>query len=151
VARLGKGGRRLSFCYEAGPCGYGLHRFLSGCGHDCVVVTLNVTVLASALAGRICLSGLWRRLGLAAERARPSLRVCRLRRQTSVTAGTTIHASKLPLTIWFWGGVFDGDTLQRHLGAAMAESARSWLVSQHCRSSTTAIRVSTWVMPFGKT
>jgi hypothetical protein len=53
-----------------------------------------------------------------------------LRRQTSVTAGTTIHASKLPLTIWFWGGVLDGDTLQRHLGAAMAESARSWLVSQ---------------------
>ena len=38
VARLGKGGRRLSFCYEAGPCGYGLHRFLSGCGHACVVV-----------------------------------------------------------------------------------------------------------------
>src|SRR5262245_13658416 len=31
-------GRRLSFCYEAGPCGYGLHRLLTGCGHDCVVV-----------------------------------------------------------------------------------------------------------------
>ena len=30
--------RRLSFCYEAGPCGYGLHRLLSGLGHDCVVV-----------------------------------------------------------------------------------------------------------------
>jgi transposase len=27
-----------SFCYEAGPCGYGVHRLLSGCGHDCVVV-----------------------------------------------------------------------------------------------------------------
>src|SRR6516164_8951639 len=38
VARLGKGGRRLSFCYEAGPCGYGLHRLLTGCRHDCVVV-----------------------------------------------------------------------------------------------------------------
>ena len=38
VARLGKNGRRLSFCYEAGPCGYGLHRFLTGCGHSCVVV-----------------------------------------------------------------------------------------------------------------
>ncbi len=37
VARLGKGGRRLSFCYEAGPCGYGLHRLLSGWGHDCIV------------------------------------------------------------------------------------------------------------------
>ena len=38
VSRLGKGGRRLSFCYEAGPCGYGLHRFLTGSGYDCVVV-----------------------------------------------------------------------------------------------------------------
>jgi len=38
VARLGKGGRRLSFCYEAGPCGYGLHRLLTGGGHDCIVV-----------------------------------------------------------------------------------------------------------------
>ena len=38
AARLGKGGRRLSFCYEAGPCGYGLHRLLTGSGHDCVVV-----------------------------------------------------------------------------------------------------------------
>ena len=24
------------------------------------------------------------------------------RRQTSVTAGTILHASKLPLTVWFW-------------------------------------------------
>jgi transposase len=38
AARLAKGGRRLSFCYEAGPCGYGLHRLLTGLGHDCVVV-----------------------------------------------------------------------------------------------------------------
>jgi transposase len=38
AARLSKGGRRLSFCYEAGPCGYGLHRLLTGCSHDCVVV-----------------------------------------------------------------------------------------------------------------
>ena len=38
AARLSKGGRRLSFCYEAGPCGYRLHRLLTGCGHDCVVV-----------------------------------------------------------------------------------------------------------------
>jgi transposase len=38
AARLSKAGHRLSFCYEAGPCGYGLHRLLSGCGHDCVVV-----------------------------------------------------------------------------------------------------------------
>ena len=30
VARLGKQLARLSFCYEAGPCGYGLHRLLTG-------------------------------------------------------------------------------------------------------------------------
>jgi len=38
VERLSKGGRELQFCYEAGPCGYGLHRQLTGLGHDCIVV-----------------------------------------------------------------------------------------------------------------
>ena len=38
AARLSKGGQRLNFCYEAGPCGYGLHRLLTDCGHHCVVV-----------------------------------------------------------------------------------------------------------------
>lgn len=36
--RLGQDGQKLHFCYEAGPCGYGLHRVLSGLGHDCTVV-----------------------------------------------------------------------------------------------------------------
>ena len=38
VAWLGKHQRRPNFCYEAGPYGYGLHRLLTGLGHDCVVV-----------------------------------------------------------------------------------------------------------------
>src|SRR5438270_11333332 len=38
LSKVSKGGRRLSFCYEAGPCGYGLHRMLTGYGHECVVV-----------------------------------------------------------------------------------------------------------------
>ncbi len=29
---------QLSFCYEAGPCGYALHRQLMQSGHDCSVV-----------------------------------------------------------------------------------------------------------------
>jgi transposase len=45
AARLSKGGRRLSFCYEAGPCGYGLHRLLTGCGHDCVVLAPSLIPL----------------------------------------------------------------------------------------------------------
>jgi len=36
--RLGRRGERLRFCYEAGPCGYGLHRLLNRLGHDCAVV-----------------------------------------------------------------------------------------------------------------
>jgi len=38
VERLGRRGQRLHFCYEAGPCGYGLYRLLSGLGQDCTVV-----------------------------------------------------------------------------------------------------------------
>jgi len=38
VAKLSQPGRTLKFCYEAGPCGYGIQRQLSDAGHDCVVV-----------------------------------------------------------------------------------------------------------------
>ena len=31
-------GHELRFCYEAGPCGYGIQRQLTAAGHDCVVV-----------------------------------------------------------------------------------------------------------------
>ena len=38
VERLARDGRCLSFCYEAGPCGYGLYRQLKDLGQECVVV-----------------------------------------------------------------------------------------------------------------
>jgi transposase len=38
VGQLKKGGARLSFCYEAGPCGYGIYRQLRELQHDCQVV-----------------------------------------------------------------------------------------------------------------
>lgn len=38
VRQLRKGDAALSFCYEAGPCGYGLHRQLTELGWDCQVV-----------------------------------------------------------------------------------------------------------------
>jgi transposase len=38
VRRLRKEGAKLSFCYEAGPCGYGLHRQLLDLGQVCQVV-----------------------------------------------------------------------------------------------------------------
>jgi transposase len=37
AAKLASHGWRL-FCYEAGPCGYGIQRQLSEAGHECVVV-----------------------------------------------------------------------------------------------------------------
>ena len=38
AGRLSRGGRELLFCYEAGPCGYGIQRQLTVAGHECVVV-----------------------------------------------------------------------------------------------------------------
>ena len=38
AAKLAARGARLHFCYEAGPCGYGLYRQLVEMGHDCIVV-----------------------------------------------------------------------------------------------------------------
>ena len=38
VKKLCPTGEGLSFCYEAGPCGYGIHRQLRAAGQDCAVV-----------------------------------------------------------------------------------------------------------------
>jgi len=38
MRKLGADGVKLRFCYEAGPCGYGIQRQLSTSGHECVVV-----------------------------------------------------------------------------------------------------------------
>lgn len=38
VKKLSPQGEVVSFCYEAGPCGYGIYRQLAHLGHECVVV-----------------------------------------------------------------------------------------------------------------
>jgi transposase len=38
VTKLSGKYRKLLFCYEAGPTGYGLHRQISDLGHDCTVI-----------------------------------------------------------------------------------------------------------------
>ncbi|MEY9237990.1 hypothetical protein ABIF78_010371 [Bradyrhizobium japonicum] len=38
VAKLAAKCCHLTFCYEAGPTGYGLYRLLKSLGHDCLVV-----------------------------------------------------------------------------------------------------------------
>lgn len=38
TSQLARAGRELKFCYEAGPCGYGIQRQLTAAGHSCVVV-----------------------------------------------------------------------------------------------------------------
>src|SRR6202044_3686681 len=37
VKKLAAQHRRLTFCYEAGPTGYELHRLIKTLGHECVV------------------------------------------------------------------------------------------------------------------
>jgi len=38
AVKLARTGAELRFCYEAGPCGYGIERQLTAAGHGCVVV-----------------------------------------------------------------------------------------------------------------
>ena len=38
IARLAPKGETLNFCYEAGPCGYGVYREITEMGHPCDVV-----------------------------------------------------------------------------------------------------------------
>jgi transposase len=38
IERLGAKYGKLRVCYEAGPCGYGLHRQVTALGHECTVV-----------------------------------------------------------------------------------------------------------------
>src|SRR5262252_6955599 len=37
VSKLAAKYRSLTFCYEAGPTGYGLYRLIRSLGHECVV------------------------------------------------------------------------------------------------------------------
>ena len=63
------------------------------------------------------------------------------RRQTSVTAGTILHASKLPLTVWFWAAYLTAThsngisalQLQKQLGIGSYRSA--WLLAHKLRAS----------------
>ncbi len=43
VERLAAKHPRLSFCYEAGPCGYGLYRQILSLGHACTMVAPSLT------------------------------------------------------------------------------------------------------------
>ena len=45
VKTINPSGEVVSFCYEAGPCGYGIHRQLTGMGHDCAVLAPSLTPL----------------------------------------------------------------------------------------------------------
>ena len=38
VAKLAAKASKLTFCYEAGPTGYGLYRLIKSLGHDCIVI-----------------------------------------------------------------------------------------------------------------
>ena len=38
VAKLAEKYSKLTFCYEAGPTGYGLYRLIKSLGHECIVV-----------------------------------------------------------------------------------------------------------------
>jgi hypothetical protein len=80
VRRVARSGRKLRFCYEAGPCGYAVYRQLADAGHDCIgcgVLSLRHFRLASWCS--LSLGGWWPRFRRGASRpARAAWSVQRL-------------------------------------------------------------------------
>ena len=71
----------LRVCYEAGPCGYGLHRQVTALGHDC-------TVVAPSLVPR-------RPGDRVKTNRRDAVTLARLHRAGELTPVTTLHRSGL--------------------------------------------------------
>ena len=97
-----------------------------------------------ALAGRLRLPGLRQAQGVGAGDQGLDLRVRRLPAQTSVTAGTVMHGSKLPLTVWFWAAYLMAThsngisalQLQEQLGLGSYKTA--WLLCAKLRRAMVA-------------
>ena len=74
-------------------------------------------------------------------KSRPRLHECLdCGRQTSITAGTTMHRSKLPLTAWFWAAhlmaTHSNGTSARQLGGQLGVTYKTaWLLTQKLRRS----------------
>ena len=52
ATKLSRVGNALRFCYEAGPCGYGIQRQLTWLGHGCVVVAPSLIPRKSGIGSR---------------------------------------------------------------------------------------------------
>ena len=108
------------------------------CSRRAVPMALSAPAAAMAGPGRQ-----WQGLGIAHQTV--DLGECaQFRRQTSVTAGTIMYVSKLPLTIWFWAAYLMAThsngisalQLQRQLALGSYKSA--WLLCAKLRSSMVA-------------
>jgi hypothetical protein len=55
--KLGGEGVGLRFCYEAGPCGYGIQRHLSAHGHDCIEIAWKAQLRLCARYRKLTRSG----------------------------------------------------------------------------------------------
>ena len=99
---------------------------------------------AGSLAGRCPLPGVRALQGLGTHRQGIHLECACCGRQTSVTAGTVMHASKLPLTVWFWAAYLMAThsngiaalQLQVQLGLGSYKSA--WLLAAKLRRAMVA-------------
>ena len=96
------------------------------------------------LAGGLSLPGLRPRKGLAARRQALHLECAACGKQTSVTAGTILHGSKLSLSVWFWAAYLMAThsngisalQLQSQLGLGSYKSA--WLLCAKFRRAMVA-------------
>ena len=89
-------------------------------------------------------SWLWGREKLAHGGKRFTYECASCGKQTSVTAGTILHGSKLPLTVWFWASYLmsthsDGiSALQLQEQLALGSYKTAWLLAAKLRRAMTA-------------
>ena len=57
IERLDAQHGRLRVCYEAGPCGYGLHRQITALGHDCSVVAPGMVAFIGSTTSMVAWNG----------------------------------------------------------------------------------------------
>ena len=81
IERLAETHGRLNVCYEAGPCGYGLHRQIIALGHGCTVAAPSLVPVRAGDRVK--------------TNRRDAVALARLLRAGELTPVTTLHRSGL--------------------------------------------------------
>ena len=136
VKKLSPAGEVLSFCYEAGPCGYGIRRQLTYLGHNCVVVAPSLIPVKPGdrvktdRRDSVALAVFWHQLATSHAAGNVGARPNQNRRLGQLLRGLYQAA------IQAFVGQVDAGELRTHpfhgLGARLPDSLHIEIFTSHC-------------------